>query len=197
MFTSRAEYRILLRQDNADVRLTPIALKLGMKGAEQRMQRVEEKLASAEKIEKFFRDYSVAPEQINSFLESVKSAPLSQKVKLHSVLLRPHIGFDNLSAVIPELSDFLNNHDIESKELAEINMKYDGYIRREQEMVEKMNRLEEVRLRRGFDYKSLKSLSAEAREKLTTVQPETIGQASRISGVSPADISVLLVHMGR
>ncbi len=197
MFTSRAEYRILLRQDNADLRLTPIVHKLGMKGLDERMARVQEKREAAERIERFFRETSVSPDQINGYLEQLGSAPLSQKVKLHSVLLRPHITMDGLRAVLPHVDEFLSQFREEYRQLAEINMKYEGYIKREQEMVEKMNRLEEVPLPENFDYRQLGALSAEAREKLSQVRPRTVGQASRISGVSPADISVLLVHLGR
>ncbi len=197
MFTSRAEYRILLRQDNADLRLTPIVHRLGMKGLDERMARVEEKRAAAERIERFFRETSVSPDQINGYLERLGSAPLSQKVKLHSVLLRPHITMEGLREVLPHVDEFLSQFREEYRQLAEINMKYEGYIKREQEMVEKMNRLEEVPLPENFDYRQLGALSAEAREKLSQVRPRTVGQASRISGVSPADISVLLVHLGR
>lgn len=197
MFTSRAEYRILLRQDNADLRLSPLAEKLGIRGMEERMERVREKEKAAEEIEQHFRELSVDPDQLNNFLESKGSAPLRQKVKLHGVLLRPHIKMDELRDIVPGLNDFLSQYDREFVDLAEINMKYAGYIKKEQEMVEKMNRLEEVHLHEDFDYQQLVSLSAEAREKLGRIKPRTIGQASRISGVSPADISVLLVHMGR
>ncbi len=197
MFTSRAEYRILLRQDNADIRLTPLAHKLGIRGTEERMERVKAKINAAAAIEKYFEETSVAPEDINAYLESKDSAPLRQKVKLHGVLLRPNIGMEDLRIVLTELNNFLNQYDREFVELAEINMKYEGYIRREQELVDKMNRLEEVRLLENFDYSKLVSLSAEAREKLNRIKPRTIGQASRISGVTPADVSVLLVHMGR
>ena len=197
MFTSRAEYRILLRQDNADIRLTPLAHKLGMLNMDERMARVEEKLEASNKIEKYFRDSSIAPEHINPYLASKGTAALKQKVKLHGVLLRPHISVLELREVLPDLDQFLSQHTPEYVDLAEINMKYEGYIRKEKEMVEKMNRLEQVYLKEDFDYHELVSLSAEAREKLTTIKPRTIGQASRISGVSPADISVLLVHMGR
>ncbi len=197
MFTSRAEYRILLRQDNADLRLTPIVHRLGMKGLDERMARVEEKRTAAERIERFFRETSVSPDQINGYLERLGSAPLSQKVKLHSVLLRPHITMEGLREVLPHVDEFLSQFREEYRQLAEINMKYEGYIKREQEMVEKMNRLEEVPLPENFDYRQLGALSAEAREKLSQVRPRTVGQASRISGVSPADISVLLVHLGR
>ena len=197
MFTSRAEYRILLRQDNADIRLSPIAQKLGVQNMEARMSRVKEKINASKSLEQFFRAHSVEPDQVNSYLAENKSTPISQKVKLHSVLSRPHITLSGLKKVIPKLEDFLSAYDEESIGLAEINMKYAGYIRKEQEMVEKMNRLEMVRLTENFDYQKLVSLSAEAREKLSKIRPRTIGQASRISGVSPSDISVLLVHMGR
>lgn len=197
MFTSRAEYRILLRQDNADLRLTPLAAKLGMRGMEERMNRVELKKTEMEEIIRFFKQESISPEQANHMLEEKNSSTLSQKVKLHSVISRPHISLKNLANCHPGLKDFVQKCDPESVQLAEIKMKYEGYIAREQDQVDKMERLEKVRLPQEFDYQSLKALSAEAREKLTRVQPMTIGQASRISGVTPADISVLLVHQGR
>lgn len=197
MFTSRAEYRILLRQDNADIRLTPIAYKLGVRGAEERMERVRAKVESAQAVERFLEEYSIAPEQINPYLDSKESSPTRQKMKLASILLRPNIGLEELRAVVPDLEQFLQGRDQESVELAEINMKYEGYIRKEQELVDKMNRLEEVKLWESLDYHTLPSLSKEAREKLSRVRPRTIGQASRISGITPSDISVLLVHMGR
>lgn len=197
MFTSRAEYRILLRQDNADLRLTPLAHKLGMSGMEDRMARVEEKKRVAAQIERELQEMSVEPEAINHYLEAQGSAPLKQKVKLHSVLLRPHISLEGLQANLPALQAFLASFRREDIDLAEINMKYEGYIKKEQEMVDKMNRLEEVALGTQFDYGKISSLSSEAREKLARLRPRTIGQASRISGVSPADISVLLVHLGR
>lgn len=196
MFTSRAEYRILLRQDNADIRLTPLAQKLGVKGADIRMEQVKEKINAASEIEKFFHRYSVEPNLINGYLAAINSAPIRQKVKLHSILVRPHVYMDALINALPEVAHFLGTYRKEYSELAEINMKYDGYIKKENEMVDKMAKLEKVKLHIP-DYHQLQSLSAEAREKLTQIQPETIGQASRISGVSPADISVLLVHLGR
>jgi len=197
MFTSRAEYRILLRQDNADLRLTPLAHELGIRGTEARLERVRAKEAAARAIEDFVRNYSVAPDQLNGFLEQAGSAPLKQKVKLHSVLLRPQVDMAALRQVLPQLNAFADQYEQAFVDLAEINMKYEGYIRREREMVDKMIRLESVLLRDDLDYESLKSLSTEARDKLTRLRPRTIGQASRISGVSPSDISVLLVHMGR
>ncbi len=197
MFTSRAEYRILLRQDNADIRLTPLAHQLGLKGSHARLQIVQEKVAAAKAIEAFFRKVSIDPQSLNNFLKEKGSSEMRQKMKLHSVLIRPHIHIADLRKVLPKLDGFLNQYSQEFIDLAEINMKYQGYIRKEEEMVEKMNRLESVRLKEDLDYHQLVSLSAEAREKLTQIKPHTIGQASRISGVSPADISVLLVHMGR
>lgn len=197
MFTSRAEYRILLRQDNADLRLTPLAHKLGVIGSEERMEKVRSKEAAAQAIERFLEEYSIAPEQINQYLESKESSATRQKVKLSTILLRPNIGLDELRNVVPDLDQFLHGHEQGNIELAEINMKYEGYIRKEQELVNKMNRLEEVKLWETLDYHTLPSLSKEAREKLTRMRPRTIGQASRISGITPSDISVLLVHMGR
>ena len=197
MFTSRAEYRILLRQDNADLRLTPIAHRLGMQGAEARMQRVEEKKAADAAISRFFREQSISPDEVNGYLTAQGSAPITQKVKLINLLMRPQVDIAGLRQSVEVLDHFLGDYDSESTELAEINLKYEGYIQREQEMVDKMNRLEELHLREDFDYKSLQSLSAEAREKLNRLRPRTIGQAGRISGITPADISVLLVHLGR
>lgn len=197
MFTSRAEYRILLRQDNADLRLTPLAKAIGMQGLEARMDRVAEKQEASAKIEKFLNNFSVAPDQINAFLESKNSAKIKQKVKLGGILLRPNISLDELQAVLPDVATYMQQEGLEAAGLAEVNMKYAGYIKREQEMADKMIRLESVRLYEDIDYNQISSLSSEARQKLSQIQPRTIGQASRISGVSPADVSVLLIHMGR
>lgn len=197
MFTSRAEYRILLRQDNADLRLTPLAKAIGMQNLEERMARVEEKNKQTLEIEKYIHDVSVDPEAVNAYLESQNTSTLSQKVKLISVLSRPQVDLEGLRNKVDHLDDFLKGYDPESINLAEINLKYKGYLEKEQEMADKMNRLEEVKLGEKIDYSTLQSLSAEAREKLNKLKPMTIGQASRISGVSPSDISVLLVHMGR
>lgn len=197
MFTSRAEYRILLRQDNADLRLTPIAHRLGVRGAEARMERVRAKTEAFAEIETRFRETSVTPEEMNSYLTSVDSAPIHQKQKLHNILLRPQTDIVGMASVLPELAHFLGRYEPEFIELAEIGMKYEGYIRKEEELVAKMNRLEDVGLHEKLDYRSIGGLSIEARDKLTKIRPRTIGQASRISGVSPADVSVLLVHLGR
>jgi tRNA uridine 5-carboxymethylaminomethyl modification enzyme len=197
MFTSRAEYRILLRQDNADLRLTHLAQKLGVVGMEDRVARVNDKIESSQKIEKFFTDTSIAPDQINDYLTSIGSSPLSQKVKLLSVLLRPNVNIKDIADVVPFVKEFISGFDTETIVLSEVSLKYEGYIRKEQEMVEKMERLDNLKLKEGFDYKTIGALSSEAREKLSKMQPKTIGQASRISGISPSDISILLVHMGR
>jgi tRNA uridine 5-carboxymethylaminomethyl modification enzyme len=197
MFTSRAEYRILLRQDNADLRLTPLAHKLGIRGMDVRMQRVLAKQEAGEAISKFVRKLSVEPGDVNRYLDNLGSQPLSQKVKLHGLLLRPHVDMGSLRKVVPALDEFLGNYEPEFIDTAVIDMKYEGYIERERERADKMNRLEGVRLFDHLDYEQLTSLSKEAREKLSQIRPETVGQASRISGVSPADISVLLVHIGR
>ena len=197
MFTSRAEHRILLRQDNADLRLTPRAHAIGMKGLESRMDRVSQKLDGIRQIHQLLSELNADPSQINSCLEAIGSAPITQKTKLSLVLSRPHMSIESMLPYLPELQDVLLPFDAETISLAEVDIKYRGYIDREQEMVNKMNRLEELALHDSIDYSKIRSLSAESREKLSRHRPRTIGQASRISGVSPSDISVLLVHMGR
>ena len=197
MFTSRAEYRILLRQDNSDIRLSPLANALGMQGMSERMEAVEHKMSSIKAIQKYFANTSVTPDQINGFLESFNSAPLKQSVKLKSILSRPHMDVFNLQDALPQLKSDLQKYPQEFVESAGISIKYEGYIQKEQALVDKMNRLETVGIKADFDFAKIESLSSEAREKLGRVRPRTIGQASRISGVSPSDISVLLVHMGR
>lgn len=197
MFTSRAEYRILLRQDNADQRLTPIASRLGIENIDLRMARLSDKMKHIEKLRRFFEQYGVTPAQINTYLEEKGSAPLKQQVKLISILSRPGVSIEGLKNHIPELAQALDKIDREIVDTAEIDIKYEGYIVKEKEMAEKMNRLEDLRIYKDMDFSTLTALSAEAREKLSELRPRTIGQASRISGVSPADISVLLVHIGR
>jgi tRNA uridine 5-carboxymethylaminomethyl modification enzyme len=196
MFTSRAEYRILLRQDNADIRLSPLAAAIGI-NVEERMQRVEAKKKADADIRQFFENYSVDPSEVEQYLVSLGSTPMPQKMKLIKVLLRPDVSITGLAVVLPKLRDFIAQYDPEFVEYAEINAKYAGYIEKEQEMADKMKRLESVRLLDSFDYAQIQGLSLEAREKLNKIKPATIGQASRISGVSPSDISILLVHVGR
>lgn len=197
MFTSRAEFRILLRQDNADIRLTPKLAELGMQGIEERMEKTGRKIQAVQKIEKFASEYSIDPELINPFLESINSSPLPQKIKLETLILRPNIQFDNIRTYLPGLDEFLNTMHPEAVKSAEIEMKYSGYIKKEEDQALKHKRLEEVKLGQQIDYSRITSLSIEGREKLIAARPLNIGQASRISGVSPADISVLLVHVGR
>jgi tRNA uridine 5-carboxymethylaminomethyl modification enzyme len=195
MFTSRAEYRILLRQDNADLRLTPTGKKLGLADHE-RFNAAEAKKEGIEAIKRLLADVSLSPDQANGFLESRGSAPLEQNSKALKVLLRPGIALAELQELHPALQSLKQMPD-DWKLSAEIELKYAGYIEKEQELVNKMNRLEHIRLQADFDYHSIPSLSMEARQKLSKSRPESLGQASRISGVSPSDISVLMVYMGR
>lgn len=196
MFTSRAEYRTLLRQDNADIRLTPLAYKLGLI-SEERMQALDTKLADIQSITSYFKENSISPEDINPYLEENNSSPASQKTKLYNILSRPQVSILELSQKIPHLTDYLQKYNDETLEQAEINMKYEGYIIREQELVEKMSKLENIKIPASFDYHKLNSLSKEAQEKLTKIKPVTLGQAKRISGINPSDIAILMVYMGR
>lgn len=199
MFTSRAEYRVLLRQNNADIRLTPKGYEIGL-ASEGRMRRVEEKIERIDKIISFVKRTSVLPEEINEFLLSRNTTALRQKVKLSSLILRPQINFVELIDNVSDLKEFIVNeidNDIECIEEAEILVKYEGYISKEEELVKKLSKFERLNINPDFDYHKILALSFEAREKLAKIKPSTIGQASRISGVSPADISILLVHLGR
>ncbi len=199
MFTSRAEYRILLRQDNADLRLTPKAHELGL-ASDERMNNVQQKMTATKSIVDYFKKTSALPDKVNPCLRKCKTPVIKQKVKLFSLITRPQLGFSQLEEALPEIGEFVRDFgDIaeEGAEQATIQMKYAGYIDKEHEMVEKMSRLESIKLYPDFEYARLTSLSSEAREKLEQIKPETIGQASRISGVSPADISVLMVYLGR
>lgn len=196
MFTSRAEYRILLRQDNADIRLTPRSHELGL-ASKERMDRVNEKLKQTKKIIKYFKDESIEPAEINPALEAIGSSPVNQKVKMFGVLTRPNVTLLDFAIYSPKVKSFIENYSFEAVEQAEIQMKYEGYISKENEMAEKMVRLEGIHLHEDFNYHQLTTLSAEAREKLSKIKPRTIGQASRISGITPSDISVLMVYLGR
>ena len=196
MFTSRAEYRLLLRQDNADIRLTPLSYKLGLANKD-RLNRVETKIDGANKIINYFKNNSADPNTLNPFLESVNSAPLSQKTRYFNVLSRPNVSAAQLIEQDTMLLNEMSVFDKETIEQAEILMKYEGYIEREKENAEKQIRLEELFIKPDFNYNSIKSLGAEAIEKFIKYKPQTIGQASRISGINPADISVLLVYLGR
>lgn len=196
MFTSRAEYRTLLRQDNADLRLTALGYQLGL-AKEDRYQRMLEKQLAIEKLQATMSDLSVAPEEINPYLEKVGTTPLKQKVRVGSILSRPQVDLRSMSTYLTELKNQLLELDEDVVEQVEIQLKYDGYIRKERQLAEKMMRLDEIPIPENFNFINIQALSAEAREKLGKVKPTSLGQASRISGVSPSDISVLMVFMGR
>ena len=198
MFTSRAEYRILLRQDNADLRLTPIGYKIGLI-SQKRYAHFTEKKASVESLISFARRQSIKAAEINDYLESVNSEPLTQGRKLYDILMRNNVTFESLSEALLKLRKFISDNNIsaEAIEEAEIQIKYKGYIEREKFIAEKLHRLENIRIPEDFDFHSMNSLTIEARQKLTRIRPATIGQASRIPGVSPADVNVLLVKFGR
>ena len=197
MFTSRAEYRTLLRQDNADLRLTPLSYSIGL-ATEQRMKRMEEKLEQSKSLVNFFKETSVLPNEINPIFESVDSALVKQSDKMYKAFSRPNVTMDHMLK-LDKVSNFIkeNNFDNEVLEQAEVQIKYSGYIAKEKLNANKLHRLESVKIPTNFDYSKLKSLSFEAREKLNKIKPITISQASRISGVTPSDISVLLVFLGR
>jgi len=197
MFTSRAEYRTLLRQDNADLRLTPRSFKMGL-ASKDRLEKMEEKDRKSSAFVEFFRETSFKPEEINPILAGLDSSTVKQPDKMFKVFSRPKVTMDHMLQ-LEGVSEFVsdNNLNREVMEQAEIQVKYSGYIAKEKNNADKLQRLENIKIPNGFDYSKLKSLSYEAREKLKAIQPVTISQASRISGVSPSDISVLLVYMGR
>ncbi|MDO5616373.1 MAG: tRNA uridine-5-carboxymethylaminomethyl(34) synthesis enzyme MnmG [Cruoricaptor ignavus] len=195
MFTSRAEYRLLLRQDNADIRLTEKSYKLGL-AKENRLKKVEEKLEKSQELEAFLRETSLKPNVINPILESIESAPVDQAYRASQILTRPNIKLEKLDE-IDFIREKTEQYDEEIREQAEINIKYKGYIDKERENVAKLQRMENIKIADDFDFTKISSLSAEAKQKLNLVRPKTIAQASRISGVSPADINVLLIYLGR
>jgi tRNA uridine 5-carboxymethylaminomethyl modification enzyme len=199
MFTSRAEYRILLRQDDADMRLTPLGVQLGLARSD-RSELLKEKRHWRDMIIDFINNYSVKKQYIDPYLDAIGSSPLRQGVKLKEVVLRPEVTLTSIGEYIPKLKELLDNIPNRKEEIieaAEILIKYEGYIHRERLIADKLVRLENIKIKGRFDYESLQSLSTEARHKLKKINPETIGQASRISGVSPSDINVLLVLLGR
>jgi tRNA uridine 5-carboxymethylaminomethyl modification enzyme len=200
MFTSRAEYRILLRQDNADIRLTEKSYGLGLADI-YRYNLLKDKQQHIDLLISFMENYSVKPVQVNDFLIRFNTAPLSHGCKLIDVLKRPQIKLLDLLDVLPALKLLLEKiprgRREEIVEAAEIHMKYDGYIKREQQIAEKASRLEHIVIRGKFDYDSIQTISTEARQKLKRIDPETIAQASRMPGISPSDINILLVMLGR
>jgi tRNA uridine 5-carboxymethylaminomethyl modification enzyme len=196
MFTSRAEHRLLLRQDNADIRLSPIGHELGLIH-EERMDKVNLKIKNSDEIVAYTKNVSVEAAGVNSLLEELGTSPLSQNVRLFNLLSRPQVSFNDLRKVDSNLDGLLNNFDKETIEQAEIKIKYESYFEKELDIVEKMRKMEDKEINPEFNYHGLVSLSKEAREKLMKIKPRTLGQASRISGVSPSDISVLMVHISR
>ena len=197
MFTSRAEYRTLLRQDNADIRLTPLSFSLGL-ASEERLRLVKSKLRDTKKLINFLTTQSVTPDEINNILEKKKSSPMKQSNKINRVLSRPNITIKSLKG-LSKISRYLKEEKIaeSSIEQAEIEIKYSGYIEKEKQNAKKLSKLEEIKIPKGFNYNNLSSLSSEAKEKLNTINPKDLSQASRISGIKPSDISALLVKMGR
>ena len=197
MFTSRAEYRTLLRQDNADLRLTPKANAIGL-ASDERLIRVEEKYSKVEKFIEFFKETSITPEMANPILMDKNSAPISQSMKMFKVATRPQLTFDDIK-LFPGVMDFIIDNELDQEIINQVDIyiKYSGYIDKEKNNADKLNRLEHIKIPKTFDYNKVKNITIEARQKLIKIQPETISQASRISGVSPSDISVLLVYMGR
>lgn len=196
MFTSRAEYRILLRQDNADIRLSEIARKNGLI-SEERHARVEQKQKNVDAITKYIQQHAAEPEEVNPVLLEYEEASINQKVKWSSLLLRPGIGLRELSAASEQLSAFLVQFPAEDSEQSEIQWKYRSYIEREEEQARKMSNLDHIFMKPDFDYQSIRALSHEGREKLSSMRPESLGQAARLSGVSPADISILMVYLNK
>ncbi len=196
MFTSRAEFRTLLRQDNADIRLTQKGFDIGL-ASQLRLERMNQKKEKSDKLVKALKEMKIAPDQANSFLESIESAGLREKSSYYSILKRPEIELEHIRNLSDEINSYLNAYDDEVLEQAVIHVKYESYIEKELLMADKMSKLENLNIVPNIDYDKLTSISIEARQKLKKLKPQTLGQASRISGVSPADISVLMVHLGR
>jgi tRNA uridine 5-carboxymethylaminomethyl modification enzyme len=196
MFTSRAEFRTLLRQDNADLRLTEISYKLGL-ASQERMDKVIAKKTRVEEVKQLLSQISIEPAESEVFLNSVYSSPLASRQKASQLLLRPGIDLMVILKAIPSLNNALAPYDQEVLEEAEIQIKYDTYIQKEKELVSKMSQLEDLKIPDNFNYDKLVSLSNEARQKFGKIQPRTLGQASRISGVNPSDVQILMLFMGR
>ena len=196
MFTSRAEFRTLLRQDNADLRLTELSYRLGL-ASQERMEKVRTKKDGVQKIKDILNGLSISPEDINSYFETRSSSPIIEKQKASKLLLRPEIELHDLVNALPVLQKELNDFSKDSIEQASIQIKYDVYIEKEKELVERMSQLENLMIPETFDYRKISSLGNEAREKLSKIKPSTLGQASRISGINPSDVQILMVYMGR
>jgi tRNA uridine 5-carboxymethylaminomethyl modification enzyme len=196
MFTSRAEYRILLRQDNADIRLTHIGYGIGL-ASQERLDRVNLKKENVSNIINGLTSMKLIPKEVNNTLLKLSSAILKEKSPVVNLVRRPELGITQIKVINQELANYINTFNTDVIEQAEVQIKYEHYIAKEQKIAEKMSTLENHIIRTDFDYNSIKGLSLESREKLQSIRPETLGQASRISGVSPADISILMVYLGR
>jgi tRNA uridine 5-carboxymethylaminomethyl modification enzyme len=196
MFTSRAEYRILLRQDNADLRLTELGYKIGL-ASEDRYQAMLEKKSQVDTLLQELKKLRVSPDAVNRELENLNTSGIQEKVSVAHLLKRPQLGIPETKSLTPEINDLMNKYTDEVQEQAEITIKYESYIDREQKLAEKIGNLEDFKIKSDFDYDRVKALSLEAREKLKKIKPETLGQATRISGVSPSDISVLTIYLGK
>ncbi|MBZ5859065.1 tRNA uridine-5-carboxymethylaminomethyl(34) synthesis enzyme MnmG [Flavihumibacter profundi] len=196
MFTSRAEFRTLLRQDNADLRLTERSYKMGL-ASQERMDNVTKKKSDTEEVIKLLQEFAIEPGEVNAYLETNQSAPITQKQRAAQLLLRPNINLKNLIQAIPRLKENLVNQKDNAYEQAEVQLKYDVYIEKEKELVNRMNQMESLEIPEKFDYTKVAAISNEAREKLKRIRPRTLGQASRISGINPSDVQILMVYMGR
>ena len=196
MFTSRAEFRTLLRQDNADLRLTEMSYRMGL-ASQERMDKVIQKRGEVEAIKEKLKTTAIEPSEINDYFQRIGSAAISEKQRLEKIVLRPNLGLGELMHQLPRVKDALSSFSGEAIEQAEIQTKYQVYIDKEKDLVDRMRQLEDLEIPNTFDYQRIVSLGAEAREKLTRVKPRTLGQASRISGINPADVQILMVYMGR
>ena len=196
MFTSRAEYRILLRQDNADLRLTNLGYEIGL-ASEKRFVQAKEKNSNIRKLTNDLKNKKLLPNKINDKLTSLESTPIKEKISVYKLLKRPELNIQKISGFDDGLSEYISKYDPLEVEQAEIGTIYENYIEKERKLVEKVEHLENYKIKDSFDYSSIKALSAEAIEKLSKIKPKSIGQATRISGVSPADISVIMVYLGR
>lgn len=196
MFTSRAEFRTLLRQDNADLRLTEMSYRMGL-ASQERMDKVLQKRREVEEIKGALKTTALEPAEVNGFFESFNSSTIAEKQRLEKIILRPNLGLNDLMKHIPKVQEVLSPYTAEAVEQAEIQTKYQVYIDKEKELVDRMRQLEDLEIPEKFDYQRIVALGAEAREKLNRVRPKTLGQASRISGINPADVQILMVYMGR
>jgi tRNA uridine 5-carboxymethylaminomethyl modification enzyme len=192
----RAEFRTLLRQDNADLRLTELSYRLGL-ASQERMDAVIRKRDSVERIKTILREMAIEPEVLNPYFESIGSSTVTEKQRAQKILLRPDVELKDLAQQIPSLREAITDFSAEVLEQASIQVKYEVYIDKERELVKRMGQLEELEIPASFDYKRIAALGNEAREKLTRIQPRTLGQASRISGINPSDVQILMVYMGR